>query len=1166
MAINNYNPKSHFFVDHSVIKDTVDDTTPENIAIKTSDSFGPVKGDESNKYRTTSVIRTITPTTVSKVFAICNGHILIQPQIGDDTKVNFILKPSETYAPFKIKYFIYRGVNKGDLINNNILQAVNDSDPNQPLFLKKIWQQFIDFNQPLYDAGIIDTPPETFPSFLIGYGADNQTDDTLISSIFFNVENNIDFFQLPKCNKGEYLGNFTGEIGLDIVLDYGDYELDYEEQLFKLDLEYARKKQHIFDITTVTGAVKQKRYREHIHQFIDAAAFWGSHIDAGEITLFNDAVPKTNVDDIYGSIVSKYQTKSKLYLYIQGERGRSYNYHSNSGQVSLDIQGTSPSTLVDYKTDDWPILIKTISPNPTEIKEFQFSFHYNIDASIHYTDIYLSAFCSFPNWGSENFITTNQLLITTNPFPGSPNHVRPHIPTRSGQSKLIQKIPAKSIGVSGNFNLVSNLLSIVVNENQPVNFLNFYDDLWQTNIKEVFTLPVGASNLCHWSSQIQNKSVELSGINIKDVTVNTRMIVDLGKNSAGTIEERKLYQIIYNNVTDENKDFHTQRGLNSAFEKNLQKSNYGSVFFDSPNCRIYKGTLDDGGTIIDTLHLVNEDHYNNKRKIIQLGVLSKEYNKLVYDSETIPDTSASGYIPFINDPANVYFHLEEDTSVPTSKIYRKFKLGLKYEDSTGTLATKFPTTDIFVYTVDDFTFFSEKYAMYQEFYEEVPKAKVQFKLKSSYSGEFGFDWMRIGDTFADGDIDYSNHVGKLYSDPAHTSVVLSRNSYSGHFKIHNELYKKLEFEYNPYPIQFENNNDIEKYFVPLLTIYPPYISPTPPIPDLDRQAIFTAPYDDDVNRVAELRLRINIREEPDILEFEYDSSLLNVSPLVINKNTGNRWINITITSLREFSIEQLIKVVAYYTDSSGVLDTMGKIVGLLRVKPNSKALRASKRVVIIPVKTHINGSASKSLTNTELEDEALVLKKFLRQILITPIIETFELDLSSNATFNSDYITNHNGQNKIIREDLSNPALPTGKLQDFLIAQNVPGTANTIANEYPPNDYFKLFYFKESGGKIDSGGNYIGLNGFTDPKSHVLSTINFVTANEVTPVHEFLHTANVEHSFTAYEASKYAKFTFEPKLTENILDYSHGSPSYFDRISLWDWQGRIAFSASDVEP
>lgn len=34
---------------------------------------------------------------------------------------------------------------------------------------------------------------------------------------------------LINCKAGEHIGSFTGKVGLDIVLDYGDYRLENQE-------------------------------------------------------------------------------------------------------------------------------------------------------------------------------------------------------------------------------------------------------------------------------------------------------------------------------------------------------------------------------------------------------------------------------------------------------------------------------------------------------------------------------------------------------------------------------------------------------------------------------------------------------------------------------------------------------------------------------------------------------------------------------------------------------------------------------------------------------------------------------------------------------------------------------------------------------------------------
>ena len=98
---------SHFFIE--------EDTVFSQTAVQ---SFGP---KTINTFKTTSKI---TFSGTKKVFAICNGKLLIQPQLdgnGNPTNlVNAVLMP--TTQPVKglpIKYIVYRGLNSVDFINTN---------------------------------------------------------------------------------------------------------------------------------------------------------------------------------------------------------------------------------------------------------------------------------------------------------------------------------------------------------------------------------------------------------------------------------------------------------------------------------------------------------------------------------------------------------------------------------------------------------------------------------------------------------------------------------------------------------------------------------------------------------------------------------------------------------------------------------------------------------------------------------------------------------------------------------------------------------------------------------------------------------------------------------------------------------------------------------------
>ncbi len=149
-----YNPQSYFFVDPAVL-------APADENNKANDAYGPVFGCEEEEYRTTSFVQACNLETPEKVFAICDGRVLIQPMTGSNDKVNLILKPSANYTPLKIKYFVYRGVRKADLIDQNCVVLLDGNSTTQPALVQNLWEAFKSFNN--------ITDPTDFPASLIGY-------------------------------------------------------------------------------------------------------------------------------------------------------------------------------------------------------------------------------------------------------------------------------------------------------------------------------------------------------------------------------------------------------------------------------------------------------------------------------------------------------------------------------------------------------------------------------------------------------------------------------------------------------------------------------------------------------------------------------------------------------------------------------------------------------------------------------------------------------------------------------------------------------------------------------------------------------------------------------------------------------------------------------------
>ena len=735
----------------------------------------------------------------------------------------------------------------------------------------RLWTQSINFNSPDHfdSGGSIEIPPDEIPAVLLGYDP-TEPASTLLDTYFFNDESVNANFQIPTCKKGEWIANVSDKIGLDIVLDNGDYRLDNEEELFKFDMEFARKAENIFDTATIATANKRKKYKEYIHQFIDAAAFWGSHIDCGKIKLANDDPPIYKKLNIFPSIVSKYQTKHKTYLYVKSERGRSYNFYNNYsiGDLNFELKGTA--TLGNYNEEGWPIVIKEFSQPTVGAKdELQFSLDFKIDTLLHEIDQRISLNAVIPDWnGDDNFILDKALR-------GSP-------PTAilTAQFNAVDNIPLKNTTVGVNETSIASFMMFSFLGDKKLKTLNYFEDLWKANVKPVFTI-AASTDLCEWATINDNQLVDLSPeTNINNTRIGLKVVFDNGKNSSNIRKKRRLYvasilEINQEELKKKEKRDITVKGLKSGFVKTLTKDNYYSTVYDRTNYDVYKGTIDDGGTVIDTLSLVSNTDYELENSYFQFGITEEEYNKLMYDSASVPASPPA--TPHLSaDATNIRFHLE-DTNVSVTKDYKKYKVGLIFENDNGVLqAPLFPSTAanlVYVYSIDDKYYFSKEFAEYQEFYEEFADATVEFRTKmvapgiaTAYNGEFGFDWLRLGDN---GETAYSVLINDGFE--RHTVGDTGNTDFEG-----DEDYKALKKEYK----RIQTNIKDRFYYVPWLNIFPSTFTPTPAPPS-------SAP----IPSTVELRVLVEIKTAYNRLEFEYDSNFFTINKPVLSDKAVTTPIN-----------------------------------------------------------------------------------------------------------------------------------------------------------------------------------------------------------------------------------------------------------------------------------
>lgn len=1093
-----YNPQSHFFTELSKLVDSTD-----------TDGFGPVFGAEANKFRVTSKVKSNVAGAV-KLYAICGGQVMIQPQ-DDATKINIIIKPSQNnYAPLKIKYFIYRGVNKSDYFTGTTL---NQPDSGKPEVLNKMWTYLMSFNALSSTTGI------SFPTESIYQHAAPST--KLIDSVFQTT--------LVTCKEGEYIGNFTDEVGLDIVLDHGDFTQENSTGLFDFDLKFARAKEFIFDVSSsALTSIQKKRLKENIHQFLDAAAFWGSHINCGTITL-NDGSKKTDMTGI-GPILKKYYTGSNLYIYLQGENNRSFNYYDNTKKIYGFVTSGELNDFVG-----WPILIK--QPAAGNNLTVNFEIDYKIDNSNYNEEDERSI--------SIDLIATNNTDLSSFPVVEKPvftGQLPNQAPTnKSGKTKAVKVVyPSDTNGFYSNFTFLNCRTS------QKFPKENYFNHLWAANIK-TSTGVDPTINEMYWMSYDKSRNVDLYDTIGESAIIQNKVVFDTGKKKTGgstSTKQRRLFTAIIKNnsgKTEEKNSLNVDKVSSGYVGVNTTVDIYNINLFNDSKFSIYRGTFKEGSTVMNSLSVVNEESVVKKYSYMFLGITEDQYSLFA--------------IPV--DADNVFFNLEEQTPAPADNV-RKFKLGLRYENNAGDIIVNYPSSgSIYVYTLDGLFFFSSDFSDYQTYYNEYPKSVADFRVKLPYGGEFGFDWMRVGDTSASGDVNYQNIVGKLYKEAVFTNVVDDVNQSSGFFRKDPKMFDRMEKDYSVFPIQPKTNNTVDKYYVPSLNIYPPHV--TGGI-DLDSQAIFGTPYDSEINRTAKLSLKVQVTSRPSSISLVYDTTKLNITtdvPLTRNSRT----YDVEIKAKVEFNTPVFVKVVAQYDKP--------KIIGLLKVNPNHKIKRFSKKILFVDVITNLNAASVDPPLRFTLQTHSLNLKKFLRQGFCTPIIDVETMNVKSDTTFNSSYV--YTDSTTLVKSILGynsvTPITPVGNVVDYLYAKlkttPLPSPlTGTIGNKY--DDHFKIFMFHEKGGDIDDNGAFEFLSGYSGGPDKL---VDFPNDYPSTSTHEFLHTAGVQHSFTAFEANKNAKYTYQNDKTNNIMDYSDlQATGAFATISLYDWQVKIAQTKLDSEP
>ena len=392
------------------------------------------------------------------------------------------------------------------------------------------------------------------------------------------------------------------------------------------------------------------------------------------------------------------------------------------------------------------------------------------------------------------------------------------------------------------------------------------------------------------------------------------------------------------------------------------------------------------------------------------------------------------------------------------------------------------------------------------------KCIVKFRPQSDWEGEFGFDWMREGDS-------------DLVGDEAYSTIASN--------------YENLEDEYSPTYIpswKKESDGKRYKYMVPWLSIFPE---------DQTRG--------EGNNKKCKAKLTLFyeiIDKDPVILRFVFDEehfklNKTEITPKDIGKYEKAGGMDLEVTCIKETTTLGKIEVWADIVNEEGKYETY--LAGTIRILKNNKPNRYKANVVIVKVKTNINISKEGSLPISEIK----TLEKHLLQPLSSLNYKEDTLDLchfnppgiTVVDVFKNTYTMIHDHTNVII----SNPTGAKQTLHQYLRKRFLEKYTKA-GNKYPYPGYYLIFVFNEDGGILDEGSFYQAGGQSSGIPSKIKTVTLYNLHKDTAAPHELFHAFGLHHTWS--EDSK-NKHRFTKNKTENLMDYSD------TRIATWKWQWDI---------
>lgn len=395
-----------------------------------------------------------------------------------------------------------------------------------------------------------------------------------------------------------------------------------------------------------------------------------------------------------------------------------------------------------------------------------------------------------------------------------------------------------------------------------------------------------------------------------------------------------------------------------------------------------------------------------------------------------------------------------------------------------------------------------------------PKCLVHFRPHSKYNGEFGFDWVRLGDSGNKGDVWYKNIIG-YYETPQKANG--DYDYCNPKFIQSTKAYDNLVFgEFRRFSVPWKTTNKDAPYIypIPYMTLLPDYS--------------------------AKLKLIVEVEEEPEKFEFKYNEACFDVAidqelPLTKGKLTLDSAI--TVKCKDYFEKDEFIEVYALKEGEK-------YLVGQLIVKRNHTKFHRFIKVCFVNVKI----GAKKSMMS--LTNEKIALRKYLRQAYIHVEIKTENIIASSEKEI-LDALERYS-------EDPKESAFYM--LEKYLYQQQ---KKNYLASKY--NNYRKIFFVPMILESKSCGSTGYVMGQTQDiPKKKGLEKPSIVIADivrtnkilktppsidESTVAHEMCHSIALSHTFL-----NNSKYVFKEFTTDNIMDYYGKTAIKAKQLYKWQWE------------